>query len=105
MGEPHASADRARRGDGVARLALDERAAKARTAPAMLAILRGPRAAPQFHNNYVPWFSLWMVLAAAEALPARPGSVQIDRDSGGVTASTRCAHSTSLRSAQGEVNS
>jgi uncharacterized membrane protein len=37
---------------------------------AMLALLAAA-AAPQFHNNYVPWFSLWMVLAAAETLAGR----------------------------------
>jgi hypothetical protein len=46
---------------------------------AMLAIL-AVAAAPQFHNNYVPWFSVWMVLAVAEAItgPARERQVILD---------------------------
>jgi hypothetical protein len=47
---------------------------------AMLAILAAA-AAPQFHNNYVPWFSVWMVLATAEAFagPAQPASASAAR--------------------------
>jgi hypothetical protein len=47
---------------------------------AMLAIL-SVATAPQFHNNYVPWFSVWMVVAAAEALAgtAQPASASAAR--------------------------